>query len=208
VNREALGRRFARLATDVVVRYPSLWRIFRGPLRRQFDRAAPVWEGFRRPDSLAPLQGALERVDPPPRRALDIGTGTGAAAAEVKRLFPDADVTGVDLAPAMIDQARRNVPGARFEVADATRLPFDDGSFDLVTLANMIPFFGELARVVAPGGFVVIAYSSGAETPIYVPRERLENELERLGFTHFASVDAGRGTALLAQRSASQNTSG
>jgi SAM-dependent methyltransferase len=207
VNREALGRRFARFATDVVVRYPVLWRVFRGPIRRQFDRVAPVWDGFRGPDSLAPLQGALERVDPP-RRALDIGTGTGAAAAEVKRRFPDADVTGVDLAPAMIEQARRNVPGVRFDVADATRLPFDDGSFDLVTLANMIPFFGELARVVAPGGSVVIAYSSGAETPIYVPRERLEKELGRLGFTHFASVDAGRGTALLAQKSASQNTSG
>jgi SAM-dependent methyltransferase len=207
VNREAIGRRFARLVTDVVVRYPRLWRIFRGPLRRQFDGLAPVWDGMRRPDSLAALEAALDRVEPP-RRALDLGTGTGAAAAAIKRRFPGAEVTGVDLAPAMVAQAGRNVPDVRFELADASRLPYDDGSFELVTLANMIPFFGELARVVAPGGHLVISFSSGAETPIYVPRERLEEELRPLGFAHFAAVDEGRGTALLAQKGATQNTSG
>ena len=207
MNREALGRRFARLVTDVVVRYPSLWRIFRGSLRRQFDGLAPVWDGTRRPDSLAALEAALERIAPP-RRVLDLGTGTGAAASTIKRRFPDADVTGVDLAPAMVEQARRNAPDVRFDVADASRLPYDDGSFDLVSLANMIPFFGELARVVAPEGYVLIAYSSGAQTPIYVPHERLEQELRSLGFTDFAGIEGGRGTALLAQKDATQNTSG
>jgi len=207
VDRLALGRRFARFVTDAVVRYPFLWRIFRRPLRRQFDRIAPVWDGMRGPDSLAPLEAALERVEAP-RRALDLGTGTGMAAAAVKRRFTAADVTGADLAPAMIEQARRNVPGVEFQVADASRLPFEDASFDLVTLANMIPFFHELARVVAPGGSVVIAFSAGAETPIYVSTERLEGQLRRVGFAHFASVEAGRGTALLAQKAVSQNTSG
>jgi len=207
VDRAALGRRFARLATDVVVRYPFLWRIFRGTLRRQFDGLAPEWDGMRRPDSLASLEAAIERIHSP-SRALDVGTGTGAAAAAVKRRFPDADVTGADIAPSMVERARVNVPDVRFEVADATRLPYEDESFDLVTLSNMIPFFDELARVVAPGGHVVIAFSSGAETPIYVPRERLEEQLGRLGFAHFASVDAARGTALLAQKAASQNTPG
>jgi SAM-dependent methyltransferase len=108
----------------------------------------------------------------------------------------------------MIEQARAAVPGARFEVADASRLPFEDASFDLVTLSNMIPFFGELARVVAPGGHALIAFSSGAETPIFVPPERLESELRGLGFTQFAVVAAGRGLALLAQKAASQNTFG
>ena len=39
----------------------------------------------------------------------------------------------------------------RFDEADAERLPYADEWFDLVTLANMIPFFDELDRVVAPG---------------------------------------------------------
>jgi ubiquinone/menaquinone biosynthesis C-methylase UbiE len=207
VNREAIGRRFARLATDAVVRYPPLWRLFRGPLRRMFNGLAPVWNTLRRPDSLASFEEALERVEPP-RRALDIGTGTGAGAELLKRRFPSAEVVGVDLAPAMIEQARASVPGVRFEVADASRLPYEDASFELVTLSNMIPFFDELARVVAPGGHALIAFSSGAETPIYVPLERLEAELRRLGFMHFAPVAAGRGTALLAQKGAAENTSG
>ena len=58
----------------------------------------------------------------------------------------------------------------RFEAADAEQLPYPDGSFDLVSLANMIPFFEELARVTAPGGAVVFSFSAGPETPIYVRR--------------------------------------
>ena len=55
----------------------------------------------------------------------------------------------------------------------------------------MIPFFDELARVVAPGGAVVFSFSGGAETPIYVPPERLRTELGRRGFADFAEFSAG-----------------
>jgi predicted methyltransferase len=64
----------------------------------------------------------------------------------------------------------------------------------------MIPFFDELARVLLPGGRALFAFSGGAGTPIYVPPERLRNELERRGFTEFAEFDAARGTALLARK--------
>ncbi len=206
MNAAALGRRFARLVTTLVVRRPWLWRLFRRPLRFQFDRLAPVWDAMRSPDHLAPFEAALERIDEPPRRVLDLGTGTGAGAAAVLRRFPGAEVVGVDHARAMVAEAHKRVPGARFEVADASALPYEDGSFDLVTLANMIPFFDEVARVVAPGGRVLIAFSSGAETPIYAPRERLEKELAARGFMQFAEVRAGRGTALLARKDDLSNT--
>ncbi len=205
MNRAALGRRFARLVTTLVVREPRLWRLFRSTFRRQFESLAPTWETIVSPGHLAPYEAALDRIDPP-RRALDVGTGTGAGVAAIKRRFPAADVTGVDLAPAMIAEARRAVPGVRFEVADAAALPFDDGSFDLVAQANMIPFFDELARVVAPGGALLIAFSGGPSTPIYVPRARLEAELAARGFAHFADVEAGRGTALLARKGPVSNT--
>ena len=105
----------------------------------------------------------------------------------------------------MLEQARRNTPGElgdrlRFERADASALPFGDATFDLAAHANMIPFFDEVARVVAPGGHAVFAFSSGAETPIYVPTNRLREELARRGFTEFAEFDAGRGNALLARK--------
>ena len=64
----------------------------------------------------------------------------------------------------------------------------------------MIPFFDELARVVAPGGSAAFAFSSGADTPIYVPFERLRRELEPRGFTQFADFSTGRGSALLATK--------
>jgi hypothetical protein len=66
----------------------------------------------------------------------------------------------------------------------------------------MIPFFDELVRVLEPGGQVLFAFSLGAETPIYVPVERLRAELERRGFMDFAEFAAGEGTAFLARKAA------
>jgi ubiquinone/menaquinone biosynthesis C-methylase UbiE len=87
-----------------------------------------------------------------------------------------------------------------FQVGDAAELPFDDGAFELVTLANMIPFFDELSRVTAPDGAIVFSFSRGSETPIYVPPERLRRELGRRGFAQFADFSAGPATALFARR--------
>jgi len=197
-----LGQRFVRFATDVVVRHPALWRIFRGPIRRQFDRLAPRWESIRGPDFLAPLEAALDLLPAPPQRVLDVGTGTGAAARLAGARYPEADVVGIDVADRMVDEARRLTESTRvtYRVADAERLPFDDASFDLVTLNNMIPFFDELARVTAPGGHVAIAFSLGDRTPIYVPPERTIAELARRGFTHVASFRRDPGISLLARK--------
>jgi len=195
------GQRFARLATDAVVRRPSLWRLFRGPLRRTFDKLAPVWDHQRSPDAFAPVQSALDTLDGPPTRVLDVGTGTGSVALLVAERFPAAEVVGVDVSQRMLEQARQKARDrVRFEIADAERLPFPDGSFDLVTLGNMIPFFDELARVTAGAGRVLFAFSAGPETPIYVPSDTLRRELAARGFAEFAEFSAGRGTSLLATK--------
>jgi ubiquinone/menaquinone biosynthesis C-methylase UbiE len=198
-----IGQRFARLVTNVVVRAPFLWRVFRGGMTRQFDRLAPEWDATRvSRERLAPMIAALDALDAldEPRRALDVGTGSGAVARLLSERWPATEVTGVDVSPGMVEEARR-LGGERYEVADAAALPFDAGSFDLVTLNNMIPFFDELARVTAPGGHVAVAYSRGPQTPIWVPIERVRDELERRGFLHVADFRAGPGVALLARRS-------
>ena len=202
--RVAAGRRFARLATNVVTRAPALWPVFRGLIGAQFDALAPRWEQIVSVEHLAPYEAALASLDSP-SRALDLGTGTGVGAFAIARRFPDAEVVGADLSDRMIAEARKKVPPElsdrlRFEVADASRLPYANDSFDLVAHVNMIPFFDELARVTAPGGAALFSFSSGAGTPIYVPPERLRAELSARGFAGFADFAAGNGTALVARR--------
>jgi len=202
---ERAGRRFARFATDAVVARPRLWRLFRRPLRAQFERLAPTWERRRDAETLTTLNAALDRLDQTPRRVLDVGTGTGIAARGLARRFPDAEIVGLDLSPAMIEEARRLLPAElepriRFEVADASALPFGAGEFDLVVLLNMIPFFDELARVSAPAGTLVFAFSSGPDTPMYTATDRLRKGLAPHGFDEVEEVEAAGGTAVLARR--------
>jgi ubiquinone/menaquinone biosynthesis C-methylase UbiE len=205
LNRNELGRKFARLSTNAVLRSPRLWRFFRPLVRKQFDAIAGEWDTMRDPAHLAPYEAALTAVDPAPARALDLGTGTGQGAFAIARRFPRTEVVGVDLAEAMLAEARRKIPvelgdRVRFETGDASALSFPDASFGLVAHANMIPFFDELARVLAPGGQAVFAFSLGPATPIYVTPERLRQELDQRGFTDFAEFAAGKGTALLARK--------
>jgi malonyl-CoA O-methyltransferase len=197
--------RFARVATRLSVARPGLWRLLRRPVRAQFDRLAPSWEGRRGPEMLVALGAALEQLDRPPERVLELGTGTGKGARLVARLFPQAQVEAVDISPGMVEEARRLLPAElegrlRVAVADATALPFETGAFDLVVLLNMIPFFDELARVTAPGGSAVIAFSFGESTPIYVPAETLRDRLAAVGFESLEEIEAGGGSALIARR--------
>jgi ubiquinone/menaquinone biosynthesis C-methylase UbiE len=195
-----LGQRFARFVTDVVVRAPFLWRFFRGRMVRNFDALAPEWDETRvSRERLVAMIAALDATGAP-TRALDVGTGTGAVARLLSERWPSAEVTGVDVSPGMIAEARR-LGRERYDIGDASALPYEDATFDLVTLNNMIPFFDELTRVTAPGGYLAIAYSMGPNTPIWVPLERVRDELQRRGFLHVADFAAGTGVSLLARRS-------
>jgi ubiquinone/menaquinone biosynthesis C-methylase UbiE len=198
------AQRFARLVTDAVVRRPVLWRLLRGPLRGMFDGLAPTWETRIGPHHLWALDLALEGLPAPPR-ILDLGTGTGVVALALAERYPEATVVGIDLSPGMIEEARRKLPPGldgrvSFEVGDASALACADGAFDLVVLSNMIPFFDELSRIVTPGGALVLSFSKGAETPIYVAPEVLQRELGRRGFAEFAEFSAEPATALRAKR--------
>jgi SAM-dependent methyltransferase len=102
-------------------------------------------------------------------RALDVATGTGAVA--LRLAAAGGEVTGVDLAPALIETARSLAAerglDIRYEVGDAEALPFDDASFDVVTSSVGTMFApdhaavaGELARVCRPGGRLVLGHWS------------------------------------------------
>ncbi len=97
-----------------------------------------------------------------PGRIVDVATGTGDLALEMQRACPDAEVLGTDFCEEMLAHAtRRGVQETL--VADGLALPFEDGSFDLSTVAfglrNMEDWDGgirELKRVLKPGGHVLV----------------------------------------------------
>jgi ubiquinone/menaquinone biosynthesis C-methylase UbiE len=191
-----------RMLNRLIVRAPWAWPVVRGPMRRFFDRSAPGWDGRTGAGSvehLAPLAAALLYVKPAPERALDVGTGTGAGALLLAREFPQASVRGVDMSEEMIRAAQSKVgldPSGRvaFRVVDAARLSYDDDSFDLVTHLNMPPFIDEVARVLRPGGHVVVASSWGKETPFYTPKAVLDWAFAKRGIEPAAAGEAVSGT--------------
>ena len=197
-----------RSLNSLVTRFPATWPLVRAPMRRFFDRVAEGWEQRTTAGSaehLAPLAAALLRVSPEPERALDIGTGLGDGALLIAREFPHARVRGVDISAEMIRRAQDRIgldPEGRvaFKVADASDLPFEEDSFDLVTLLNMPPFFGEIARVLRSGGFAIVAASWGPQTPFYTPDSVLERGFHKAGLERIESGEAAHGTYFVARR--------
>ncbi|WP_193165593.1 malonyl-ACP O-methyltransferase BioC [Microbulbifer hainanensis] len=133
---------------------------------RSFGRAAASY------DAAAHLQRAVCRQllsgagdSWAPKRIVDLGSGTGYGSDLLRRRFPQAEIIAVDLAEGMLRYARAERPVAdAYIAADAESLPLADGSVDLVfsSLAlqwcyRLPQLFGELQRVLAPGGRSLIA---------------------------------------------------
>lgn len=96
---------------------------------------------------------------------LEIGGGSGAMAEAIARVHPQVHLTTTDADPAMVKAAQRRLarlPTAQARRADATRLPFNDQSFDMVLSFLMLHHViewehavTEAARVLRPGGSFV-----------------------------------------------------
>jgi SAM-dependent methyltransferase len=198
-----------RALSAVIVRAPWIWPLLRAPTRAFFDRSAAGWDervGSRTPRHLAPLAAATARIDAKPERILEIGTGTGECALFLAREYLSASVRGIDISAEMIRSARRKIgldPQGRvaFRVADAAALPWPEDSFDLVAQVNVPLFFDEIARVLRPGGFVIVAATLGSATPFYTPRQVLERGLRRRGITVVEVGEIEAGTFLVGRMS-------
>jgi SAM-dependent methyltransferase len=115
------------------------------------------------------IEHAAERLQPKSGdRVLDLATGTGWCSRIVAHRFPGVKVTGADIADQMLEYARAaaGILGLdiTYQHADAENLPFGDASFDHVVSTFGVMFASkpevaaaELARVVKPGGRVVLA---------------------------------------------------
>jgi SAM-dependent methyltransferase len=128
--------------------------------------AADEWGAGSYEDTAAELAPAAEvAVDTlgisPGDRVLDVACGTGNAAAVAAA--HGAVVTGLDGSPRLLSVARERVPGGEFVEGDAASLPFADHEFDAAVSVFGVIFArpaeraaAEIARVVRPGGRVVI----------------------------------------------------
>lgn len=94
-----------------------------------------------------------------PERVLELAAGTGALTSALLAAEPSAEVTATDLNAAMVAFGSTRAPGAVWRQADAQRLPFPDGGFDLVVCQFGVMFFPdrvaaftEVRRVLAPSG--------------------------------------------------------
>jgi len=106
-------------------------------------------------------------------RVLEVGSGRGGGARYIARYHAPAAMTGLDYSPATVRLARRlnrDAPALAFEIGDAERLPFADGSIDVAIniesshcYGDVASFAGEVARVLAPGGWFAFADMRGRE---------------------------------------------
>ena len=143
-----------------------------------FDRVAGHYDGLNHLLSLnldrvwrrrAASWLETPRFDRPSREILDLCGGTGDLTTELARRDPERQVLCCDFSPGMLAKADRKFsrkglePRCRTRIGDALDLPFGDESFDAATvafgvrnLADRERGFRELARILRPGGRLVV----------------------------------------------------
>lgn len=136
-------------------------------MAQAYAAAYPTTEPESAPE-LAMVDHLVELLGPA-ARVLDAGCGTG----RMSRYLADrgAVVEGVDLSPGMLEQARAAQPDIRFETGSLVDLGGDDGRYDgvlawysLIHLddADAARAGREMARVVRPGGLVLLGFQTGS----------------------------------------------
>jgi demethylmenaquinone methyltransferase/2-methoxy-6-polyprenyl-1,4-benzoquinol methylase len=129
-------------------------------MRTMFDRIAPVYDLMNRAMTMGLDRKwrrlAAQSVVRPGDKVLDVCCGTGDLTLADREA--GGDVIGVDFSEEMLARARRKAPDVDWMHADATALPFEDGTFDVVTvgfgirnLPDLEAGLRELARVTRSG---------------------------------------------------------
>ncbi|HET6439694.1 MAG TPA: methyltransferase domain-containing protein [Anaeromyxobacter sp.] len=155
-----------------------------GAANRRFDRWAATYDRsilqsllFEPTHQVALKAGSA--LGPPPRDVLDVGCGTGRLLEAAGDRWKGAHCTGVDLSEDMLAEARRKHEGDgrfTFSQGDASSLPLESASFDLVLStmsfhhwSDQVAGVREIARVLRPRGLFVLADVDFPLVPILRP---------------------------------------
>lgn len=157
-----------------------------------FDSIAPAYDfmntamtfGLHRSWRSKALKAALRllrKQNVEPKSVLDVATGTGDVAFHLHQDLPNSKIIGLDLSEGMLDVARRKLEKLAaadrelisFVKGDSLALPFDDNSFDLITVAygvrnfeHLSQGYREMARVLRPGGVLCVIELSEPASPM------------------------------------------
>jgi len=150
---------------------------------RAYDRWAPVYDLVFGQVFRAGRRAAIDAAETIGGRILEVGVGTGLSLPGYAR---SNSIFGVDISPEMLSKARERVARSHLDhveglaVMDAENLDFPDASFDVVVaqyVVTAVPHperaLDEFARVLRPGGEIVITSRIGAETGLRGTLERL-----------------------------------
>jgi phosphatidylethanolamine/phosphatidyl-N-methylethanolamine N-methyltransferase len=179
--------------TDAATRALSVTAVETDFVAGVYEKLASVYDWVFGPTLHAGRLQAMQRMAIAPKdRILEVGVGTGINLA----LYPkDCHVTGIDLSEGMLEKAHERVaekamPNVRLLQMDATRLSFDDDSFDIVYapyLISVVPdpvaVAREMRRVCRPGGRIIILNHFRSVNPVMSWGERLISPLTiHIGF--------------------------
>jgi phosphatidylethanolamine/phosphatidyl-N-methylethanolamine N-methyltransferase len=155
-----------------------------GTIRKAYKRWAPVYDLVFGAVFDAGRKKALEALNRHGGHVLEVGVGTGISLPDYRR---DMRVTGIDLSHDMLVRAGERVQKEKLRhvdgvsVMDASRMCFKDATFDAAVamyLITVVPdpegVLAEMARVVKPGGEVILVNHFGADTG---PRAKVEKIL-------------------------------
>ncbi|HPF19584.1 MAG TPA: class I SAM-dependent methyltransferase [Anaerovoracaceae bacterium] len=179
----------------------KVMQVFPEKISRTYD--AKIRDG--READLLLLAAGLDLLERQPLQILDLCTGTGLAAFEAAKHFPNAFVTGVDQSPGMIEAAKSKVKESDvlricFEQGNAVALAIEKETYDLVVTSNAPVYLAEAVRVLKSEGYLLIVFSFGGK--VFTDAERdVRNllKINSLDLLHLKRV--GEGIVILAGKS-------